>query len=75
MLRFVADQIGVAPEAFALYARGEETRRVLWFMDVEDTGSEERGQTQGRRLKPEGCPVRSPGSVRTDQVPRIRNSV
>ncbi|WP_320202251.1 Tn3 family transposase (plasmid) [Agrobacterium sp. rho-13.3] len=27
MLRFVADQIGVAPEAFALYARREETRR------------------------------------------------
>lgn len=27
MLRYVADQIGAAPEAFALYARREETRR------------------------------------------------
>ncbi|MBA9031747.1 hypothetical protein HNR29_002302 [Rhizobium leguminosarum] len=27
MLRYVAEQIGAAPEAFALYARREETRR------------------------------------------------
>lgn len=39
------------------------------------TGSGERGQTQGRRLEPKGYPVRSPGSVRTDQALRIRNCV
>lgn len=27
MLKYVADQIGAAPEAFSLYARREETRR------------------------------------------------
>ena len=27
MLRYVADQIGAAPDEFALYARREETRR------------------------------------------------
>ena len=39
------------------------------------TGSGERDQTQGRRLKPKGYPVRSPGSVRADQALRIRNCV
>lgn len=37
------------------------------------TGSGERGQTQGRRLEPKGSPVRSPGSVRTDQALGVRN--
>nr|WP_246517609.1 DUF4158 domain-containing protein [Rhizobium viscosum] len=38
MLEFVADQIGAAPDEFALYARREETRRdhvarLMMYMD------------------------------------------
>ncbi|MES5047201.1 DUF4158 domain-containing protein [Rhizobium nepotum] len=52
MLKYVADQIGAAPEAFSLYARREETRRdhtarLMMYLDIRRCRT-----TSGRRSMP-----------------------